>query len=65
MVKRTAITAGIVLATLVLFATLLTPEASAQIAKVVDQTGRQLFVNADPPVTMKLTSTAPKPRATI
>lgn len=65
MVKRTALTAGITLGTLALFATVFAQDASAQIAKVVDQTGRQLFVNAEPPVTRKLTSTAPKPRATI
>jgi soluble lytic murein transglycosylase-like protein len=65
MVKRTALTAGITLGTLALFAAVFAQDASAQIAKVVDQTGRQLFVNAEPPVTRKLTSTAIKPRATI
>ena len=57
--------AGNVLATLVLLATFLAQGASAQIAKVVDQAGRQLFVNGDPPVTAKLTATAAKPRTTI
>jgi soluble lytic murein transglycosylase-like protein len=39
---------------------------AAQIAKVTGGDGRQLFVNADPPVTIRLASlTASKPRATI
>jgi len=50
---------------LVLLATLFSQKASAQIAKVVDQAGRQMFVNAEPPVTLKLTSAAAKPHATI
>ena len=61
--KRTALTACIGFGTLALCSSLLAPGASAQIAKVVDQTGRQMFVNADPPVTAKLT--AAKARATI
>ena len=65
MAKRTALTAGITLATLVLFASFFATQASAQIAKTVDPSGRQLFVNAEPPVTMKLVSTTAKPRATI
>jgi soluble lytic murein transglycosylase-like protein len=65
MAKRTAITAWTVLTTLVLFAAFFTQTASAQITKVVDQTGRQLFINAEPPLTAKLTATAARPRATI
>lgn len=65
MVKRTAIVAGISLGTLVLFATLFTQTATAQIAKMVDGSGRQFFVNAEPPVTVKLTAAAPKARAAI
>lgn len=61
--KRTAITAWQILATVVLCASVFAQGASAQIAKVVDQTGRNLFVNAEPPKTAKLTAT--KPRATI
>jgi soluble lytic murein transglycosylase-like protein len=49
--------------TLVLCAGFFAPGARAQIAKVMDTTGRQLFVNAEPPVTIKLG--ALKPRATI
>jgi soluble lytic murein transglycosylase-like protein len=65
MAKRTAITTWIVLTTLVLFATFFAPEVSAQITKVVDQTGRQLFINAEPPITVKLSTAVAKPRATI
>jgi soluble lytic murein transglycosylase-like protein len=61
--KRTAITAGLLLATLVLCTSCFAPSASAQISKVVDQTGRQLFVNAEPPLSAKLS--AMKPRASI
>jgi Transglycosylase SLT domain len=59
MAKRTAITAGLLIATLAFCV----GPASAQIAKVVDPTGRQLFINAEPPVTLKLGGL--KPRATI
>jgi len=61
--KRTANTAGLLLATLVLWAGFFAPGAGAQIAKVVDTTGRQLFVNAEPPLSAKLS--AMKPRASI
>jgi soluble lytic murein transglycosylase-like protein len=61
--KRTANTAGLLLATLVLCMGCFAPSASAQIAKVVDTTGRQLFVNAEPPLSAKLS--AIKPRASI
>jgi hypothetical protein len=63
MVKRTPITAGLFLGTLVLCATFFAPRAGAQIAKVSEPTGRQLFVNAEPPATLKLGGT--RPRATI
>jgi len=65
MAKRTAITAWIVLTTLVLFATFLAPRTSAQITRVVDPSGRQLFINAEPPLTAKLSATAGKSRASI
>jgi soluble lytic murein transglycosylase-like protein len=45
------------------FATLFAPRASAQIAKVVDDSGRRFFVNAEPPMSAKLTAT--KPRSSI
>ena len=61
--KRTAITAWHLMGTLVFCAGFCAPKASAQISKVVDQTGRQLFVNAEPPVTAKLMTA--KPRATL
>lgn len=53
---RTAITACMVFGTLVFQAR----PASAQISKVVDQAGRQLFVNAEPPNTAKLTVATPR-----
>jgi len=63
MQRRTLITAWFTIATLFLCAQVFAPGASAQIAKVVDTTGRQLFVNAEPPLSAKLT--AAKPRATL
>jgi soluble lytic murein transglycosylase-like protein len=63
MAKRTALTAWFLFGTLVFCAAFFAPSASAQIAKVVDPTGRQLFINAEPPVTLKLSGL--KPRATI
>ena len=63
MVKRIATTAGLLLGTLVLCASFSAPRANAQIAKVSEPTGRQLFVNAEPPVTLKLGGA--RPRATI
>jgi len=53
-VKRTAITARLHLGTLVLCASFFAPRAGAQISKVMEPTGRQLFVNAEPPATLKL-----------
>jgi soluble lytic murein transglycosylase-like protein len=63
MVKQTAITAWLHLGTLVLCASFFAPRSSGQIAKVLEPTGRQLFVNAEPPRTFKLA--AARPRATI
>ena len=63
MAKRTATAAGLLLGTLVLCATLFATSAGAQIAKVSEATGRQLFVNAEPPATLKLGGV--RPRATI
>src|SRR5437879_424796 len=63
MVKRTAITAWLHLGTLVLCASFFAPRSSGQIAKVLEPTGRQLFVNAEPPRTFKLA--AARPHATI
>jgi len=63
MVKRTAITAWLRLGTLVLCASFFAPRSSGQIAKVLEPTGRQLFVNAEPPRTFKLAGV--RPRATI
>src|SRR5712664_613109 len=54
--KRTATTTWLYPATLVLCATVLAQSASAQIAKVVDDGGRPFFVNAERPVTARLTS---------
>jgi hypothetical protein len=63
MAKRTANTAWLVPGTLVLCAALFAPGANGQITKVVEPTGRPLFVNAEPPVSVKLG--LGKPRATI
>jgi soluble lytic murein transglycosylase-like protein len=61
MVRRTAITAGLLRATLLLcaiiFLSIFAERASAQIAKVYDDSGRQFFVNAEPPLTAKLMAT--------
>jgi soluble lytic murein transglycosylase-like protein len=57
--RRSTIPAGMILAALTLF----TGVAQAQIAKVTSDDGRQLFVNADPPVSIRLG--ASKQRATI
>ena len=54
--KRTARTACICLAALAFSAL----PAAAQIAKVMDTSGRQLFVNADPPVQARLTAARPR-----
>ncbi len=71
MLRRTAITGWILRGTPVLcailfaliFATFFAQSASAQITKVVDDSGRQFFVNAEPPLSAKLT--ASKPRTSI
>src|SRR4029077_632579 len=56
MVKRTAQTAWLILATLVLCPR----PAGAQIAKVVNDEGRRFFVNAEPPLSAKLTAAKPR-----
>jgi len=55
-VKRTAQTAWLILATLVLCPR----PAGAQIAKVVNDEGRRFFVNAEPPLSAKLTAAKPR-----
>lgn len=57
--RRAAITAVMLLLTLVVSATLLAPRAPAQIAKIVDDTGRQFFINAEPRLTPKLNVSKP------
>jgi soluble lytic murein transglycosylase-like protein len=57
--RRTAIAAWLVLGTLAVCAR----PASAQITSVTDQGGRELFINAEPRNSAKLTAT--KPRTTI
>jgi soluble lytic murein transglycosylase-like protein len=52
MKRRVAITVGMVLGTLVLCA----GPANAQITKVVDNDGRRFFINAEPPLSAKLTA---------
>jgi soluble lytic murein transglycosylase-like protein len=57
MQRRTANTTWLSLGTLTLCASLFAPGSRAQIAKVADETGRQLFINADPPKASKLVAT--------
>jgi len=61
--KSTAMTASIYLGAFALCAASYAPGASAQIARSVDTSGREMFVNADPPVVARLA--AAKPRKTI
>jgi soluble lytic murein transglycosylase-like protein len=61
--RRTVTTTSLILAMLALGANLFAPTASGQIAKVVDNSGRQFFINAEPPLTTKLAPA--KARATI
>jgi soluble lytic murein transglycosylase-like protein len=63
MSKSTAMTASIYLGAFALCAASYAPGASAQIVRTVDTTGREMFVNADPPVVARLA--ASKPRKTI
>jgi soluble lytic murein transglycosylase-like protein len=56
MVRRTAHTAWLIMATLALCA----GPASAQITKVVDDAGRRFFINAEPPLTAKLNAAKPR-----
>src|SRR2546423_2232730 len=60
MVKRTANAAWLVLATLMVCSTVFAPGTSGQIAKVVDHSARQFFVNAEAPVTANLSATKPR-----
>src|SRR5579859_1115326 len=54
MAKRTALTACKYLGTFALCAGFSATGANAQIARTVDSSGRELFVNADPPASIKL-----------
>jgi soluble lytic murein transglycosylase-like protein len=56
MLKRTALTAGLIFATLVLCP----GPAGAQITKVIDDAGRQFFINAEPPLTARLSAAKPR-----
>src|SRR6266852_1678250 len=58
--KIATITAWLLLGTLIPCATLFAPGASAQIAKVMDDGGRQFFVNAERPAPAKLTASRPR-----
>jgi len=62
--RRTANTAGLIRTALALcaifFASLFAKDANAQIAKVLNDDGRQFFVNAEPPVSPKLSATKPR-----
>jgi soluble lytic murein transglycosylase-like protein len=59
MKRRSTHTAWLILATLALCAALFPQEVNAQIAKVVDDSGRRFFINSNPPLTAKLTATKP------
>ena len=59
MQRRVAITAVIVLLTLFVSATFLAEGSQAQIAKIIDESGRQFFINADPPRAPKLNANKP------
>jgi hypothetical protein len=63
MTKRMAMTASIYLGTIALCAASYAPTASAQIVRTVDTTGREMFVNAEPPITVKFA--VAKPHKTI
>lgn len=63
MAKHTAISARIVLAAFALSAVSFAPTASAQIARIVDTSGHELFINSNPPVVAKVRSA--KPHTTI
>ncbi len=63
MTKRKALTACIYLGAFALCAASYAPGANAQIARTVDISGHEMFVNADPPVVVKLVSA--KSRKTI
>ena len=54
--KRVPATACIYLGAFALCAAVWAPTASAQIVRTVDSSGRALFVNADPPVRLKMKS---------
>jgi len=56
MTKRTTLTASIYLGAFALCASSCAPGASAQIARTVDPTGREMFVNVDPPITVRLSA---------
>ncbi len=58
--KRTAITAWLIPGALGFCAIFCAPSASGQITRVVDDVGRRFFVNAEPPLTAKLTATKPR-----
>ena len=61
--KHRATTTWLILGTLALGANLFAPSAHSQIAKVVDNSGRQFFINAEPPLTKKIATA--KSHATI
>ena len=60
MQRSAAKTAGIILGALALCAGLAPQRANAQITKVVDDSGRRFFINAEPPLSAKLNGTKPR-----
>jgi len=61
MTKRTAISGGISLVTLLFCAAFSAPHSSAQISALTNQDGRRLFVNTDPPAPAKLSAVRKRP----
>jgi soluble lytic murein transglycosylase-like protein len=61
MTKRSAISCGISLITLLFCGALGASNASGQIAALTNEDGRRLFVNAEPPAPAKLSAVAKRP----
>jgi hypothetical protein len=59
--RRTTITTWLISGMLVLCANFFAPGASGQITRVVNDDGRQFFVNAEPPVKTNLSATKSRP----
>lgn len=60
MKRSAAITVGLILTTLGVCSALFPQASNAQIAKMVDDSGRRFFINAEPTLSPKLTATRPR-----